>query len=199
VGLLDSLAGLGVPSEYRPGAEEATLDGLTRALARLPEPEPLPALGGSVIVVVGGRRDAHLAAQQIAADLALSPADLVSVDRTDAGRQRVARRRSANKVTVLVVEASLKARGVAAVASWVEKVDPDHVVGAVPATAKRSDVESWWGHFGRMDSLALSGLGDTATPAELMGRLPISLLDGREASPLRWTMTLLGATLRHGA
>jgi hypothetical protein len=196
-GLLDGLARMGVPKAYRPRHEEATLDGLTRALAGLPEPPPLPTLGGSVIVVVGARRDAHRAAERVMASLALGPADLMVVDRTDAGRQRVTRRRTANKVTVLVVETSLKARGLPAVAEWVEKIDPDHVLGAVPATAKRSDVEHWCAHFGRMDGLALSGLADTATPAELMGRFPIALLDGREASPFRWTMTLLAAKLEH--
>jgi hypothetical protein len=198
-GLLDRLARMGVPVEYRPREEDATLDGLTRALARLPRPQSPPALGGSVIVVVGGRREAHRAAAQVMAGLALGPTDLLVVDRTDAGRQRVARRRSANKVTVLVVETTLNARGLASVADWVDRIDPDHVLGAVPATAKRSDVEHWCAHFGRMDGLALSGLADTATPAELMGRFPIAFLNERPASPLRWTMTLLGTMLEHDA
>jgi hypothetical protein len=66
-------------------------------------------------------------------------------------------------------------------------------VGAVPATAKRSDVELWRVQLGHLDTLALSRLADTATPGELMGLLPIGYLDGEEASTLRWVSILLGS------
>lgn len=194
-GLQDSLASIGVPVAYRPKGPEATLDGLARALTRLPVPPPVPTDGGSVIVVVGPARDAQAAAGALVARSGLAVSDLLSVERTDAGRQRVARRRSSNKVTVVVIEASLRARHLAAVASWIEQVKPDHVVGAVPATAKRADVEHWRAQVGPLHALALSRLGDTASPGELMGLLPIALLDGEEASTLRWVFTLLGATL----
>lgn len=194
-GLRDSLASIGVPVAYRPKGPEATLDGLARALTRLPLPPPVPTDGGSVIVVVGPARDAQAAAGALVARTGLAASDLLSVERTDAGRQRVARRRSSNKVTVVVVEASLRARHLAAVASWIEQVKPDHVMGAVPATAKRADVEQWRAQVGPLHALALSRLGDTASPGELMGLLPIALLDGEEASTLRWVFTLLGATL----
>jgi hypothetical protein len=196
-GLLVGLAAMGVPGAYRPSQEEATLDGLVRALARLPQSRPMPTLGGSVIAVVGARREASVAAHHVVAILGLDAADVVTVDPTDSGRQRVSRRRCANRVSVVVVTAPLKSRSLVAVASWVEKVGPDYVVGAVPATAKGSDVQSWCGHFDQVDGLALSGLADTATPAELMGELPIVLLDGREATPLRWTLALLAAKLEH--
>jgi hypothetical protein len=120
------------------------------------------------------------------------------VDPTDAGRQRVTRRRASNKVTVVAVEASLKSRHLASAASWVRQVDPDYVLAAVPATAKRSDVVEWSGQFDRIDALALSGLAKTATPAELMGHLPIAFIDGRLASPLRWSVTLLALMLERG-
>jgi hypothetical protein len=194
-GLHGSLASIGVPVAYRPPGPEATLDGLARALAALPVPPPVPTDGGSVIVVVGPARDAQAAARALAARTGLAASDLLAVERTDAGRQRVARRRSANKVTVVVIEASLRARHLAAVASWIDQVKPDHVVGAVPATAKRADVEHWRAQLGPLNALALSRLGDTASPGELMGLLPIALLDGEEASALRWVFTLLGATL----
>jgi hypothetical protein len=194
-GLDDSLAGIGVPVAYRPKGPEATLDGLAHALTALPVPPPVPTDGGSVIVVVGPAREAQAAAGALAARTGLAASDLMSVERTDAGRQRVARRRSSNKVTVVVIDASLRARHLAAVASWIEQVKPDHVVGAVPATAKRADVEHWRAQVGPLHALALSRLGDTASPGELMGLLPIALLDGEEASTLRWVFTLLGATL----
>ena len=193
--LEESLVRFGVPARFRPNANGATLDDMARALGALPQPDPLPGLGGSVIVVVGGRRDAHLAARAVVAMLGLADSDLVGAERTDAGRQRVARRRLSNKVTVLVVEATVRSRNLTAVASWIDKVRPDYVIGAVPAVAKRSDVASWGARLGHVDSLALSRLADTATPGELMGLLPIALLDGDEASTLRWMVTLLGTEL----
>jgi hypothetical protein len=194
-GLDDSLARIGVPASYRPTTSEASLDGLARALASLPAAPALPTVGGSVIVVVGAARDAQAAAQALLAKLGLVASDLLTVDRSDAGRQRVTRRRSSNRVTVLVVEASLRSRHLAAAASWIDQVKPDHVVGAVPAIAKRADVEHWRAQVGPLDALALSRLKDTASPGELMGLLPIALLDGEEASTLRWVLTLLRAKL----
>jgi hypothetical protein len=194
-GLSESLASSGVPVAYRPDASEATLDGLARALATLPSAPTVPTDGGSVIVVVGAGRDAQAAARALLEKHGLESSALLTVDRTDAGRQRVARRRSSNKVTVLVVEASLRSRSLAAVASWIEQVKPDHVVGAVPATVKRADVEHWRVRLGHLDSLALSRLADTSSPGELMGMLPIALLDGEEASTLRWVLTLLSVKL----
>jgi hypothetical protein len=98
-------------------------------------------------------------------------------------------------VTVLVVEATLRSRRLSTVASWLEQVKPDYVLGAVPATAKRADVERWAAQVGHLQALALSRLAHTASPGELMGLLPITSLDGEEASPLRWVLTLLRATV----
>jgi hypothetical protein len=194
-GLNDSLASIGVPRSYRPKETEATLDGLARVLATLPVAPTAPTCGGSVIVVVGAAREAQAAARDLQAQLGLAPSDLLTVDRTDAGRQKVARRRASNRVTVLVVEASLRSRDLAVAASWIEQVTPDYVLGAVAATAKRADVDHWRARVGRLDALALSRLGHTASPGELMGLLPIAFLDGEEASTLRWVLTLLRTTL----
>jgi len=194
-GLDDSLVRIGVPAEYRPPGPEATFDGLARALTTLPVAPAVPTEGGSVIVVVGAGRDAQAAAGALVERLGLESSVLLPVECTDAGRQRVARRRSSNKVTVLVVEAALRSRRLTAVASWLEQVMPDYVLGAVPATAKRADVEHWRAQVGHLQALALSRLGNTASPGELMGLLPISTLDGEEASTLRWVLTLLRATV----
>jgi hypothetical protein len=194
-GLDDSLVRIGVPVEYRPPASEATLDGLARALATLPVAPAVPSDGGSVIVVVGAGRDAQVAAGAVVERLGLESSVLLPVECTDVGRQRVARRRSSNKVTVLVVEATLRSRRLATVASWLEQVKPDFVLGAVPATAKRADVAHWGAQVGPLQALALSRLAHTASPGELMGLLPITSLDGEEASTLRWVHTLLGATM----
>jgi hypothetical protein len=194
-GLDDSLVRIGVPAEHRPPASEATLDGLARALTTLPLAPAVPTDGGSVIVVVGAGRDAHAAAGALVARLGLESSVVLAVECTDADRQRVARRRSSNKVTVLVVEATLRSRRLTGVASWLEQVKPDYVLGAVPATAKRADVAYWAAQVGHLQALALSRLAHTASPGELMGLLPITSLDGEEASPLRWVLTLLRATV----
>jgi hypothetical protein len=194
-GLHDRLVRIGVPAAFRPHPSEATLDGLARALATLPVAPAVPTEGGAVIVVVGAGREARAAARALLERLGLESSALLTVEPTDLARQRVVRRRSSNKVTVLAVEASLRARRLTAVASWIDQVQPDYVLGAVPATAKRADVEHWRAQVGHLHALALSRLGNTASPGELMGLLPITTLDGAEASTLRWVLTLLGANV----
>jgi hypothetical protein len=184
------LIGMGVPERYLPEDAGCTFDGLARQLAQLPS-LALPCRPGSVIVVVGARREVQAAADSLQLSLGLKEGDVLVVDPTDADRQRVARRRSAKKVTVVLLEASLRSRAIDAVAAWVDRLKPDHVLGAVSATAKRSDVSSWRTQLGRVDALALFGLAATATPGELMGELPIAFIDGAEASVLRWMLMLL--------
>jgi hypothetical protein len=194
--LRSGLIGMGVPAQFLPDESECTFDGLARKLDDLPALPP-PSHAGSIIVVVGARRDVHAAADSLQRSLGLKAADVIVVDPTDGDRQRVARRRSAKKLTVVLIEASLRSRAVDAVASWVDRMKPDYVLGAVSATAKRSDVGSWRTHLGRVDALALFGLADTATPGELMGELPVALLDGGEPSIVRWMSVLLTALSEH--
>lgn len=193
-GLRANLASLGVPSDYLPDESE-TLNALRRSLAKLPSAAPMSA--SSLIVVVGSRRDALAAAQQVAANLGLDASSLIVGEQTTSLRQRVMRRRSAKKTTVLVVEASLRSRDLAQVATWIDQLKPDYVLGAVPATAKRSDFEGWHAQIGRMDALALSRMTETMSLVELMGVLPIALLDGAPASTLRWVAALLNSMPEH--
>jgi hypothetical protein len=195
-GLRSGLIGMGVPVQYLPEEAACTFDGLARKLAELPA-RPAPRQAGSVIVVVGARRDVHPTAASLQRSLGLKAADVIVVDPTDGDRRRVARRRSAKKLSVVLVEASLRSRAVDAVASWIDRLQPDYVLGAVSATAKRSDVGSWRTQLGRVDALALFGLADTATPGELMGELPIALIDGVEASILHWMLVLLTPIHEH--
>jgi hypothetical protein len=197
-GLRSGLIGLGVPDQYLPEEAACTFDGLARKLAELPTP-PVPGQAGSVVVVVGARRDVQAAGDSLQRSLGLNAADVIVVDPTDSDRRRVARRRSAKKLSVVLIEASLRSRAVDAVAGWIDRLQPDYVLGAVSATAKRSDVESWRTHLGRVDALALFGLADTATPGELMGELPIALIDGVDASIVRWMLVLLAPIHEHTA
>lgn len=198
IGLSDTLASAGMPLELRPSEAELTLDGLVRSLAKLPAPKPVPTAEGSVIVVVGGRRDAHTASSRLLAHLGLEMSDLVNVEQTDAGRQRVSRRRSSKKVTVVVVEAPHASHHLNEAAKWIERLKPDYVLGAMSAAVKRSDVMYWRAQLGRIDALSLLSLTNTTTPGELMGEVPIAFLDGSPASTLRWVLLLLNSVERLG-
>ena len=195
-GLVEDLESVGVPAQYRPPKSRATLDGLASALAKLPRAKPIPTFGGSVILVVGGRRDAHAVAQHLLKEVGLEPSDLFILEQNDSDCHRVAWRRYSKKVTVIPVEASLRSRDLAETAAWIEKLKPDYVLGDVPATAKRADIARWRNELGLLDALSVSNLADTATPCELMGELPIAYIDGLPASTLRWVQILLTLTLK---
>jgi hypothetical protein len=191
--LRHALDTLGVPVHFQPDEAALTFDSVMQSLGKLPVPAAVPTSEGSLIVVVGAWRDAHLVARRLIADLQLTDTDLIAFDDTATCRQRVSRRRSSKKVSVLVLEASPCLRELSEIATRLEKLRPDYVLGAVPATLKRADVDHWRTQLGRMDSLALSRWGNTAAPAELMGALPILFVDGRRASTIRWMLLILEA------
>lgn len=193
-GLRAFVADYGVPSDFWPDESEATLDGLVRSFSKLPIARSLPTDAGSVVVVVGTRRDAQATALRLVELMDLDAADLIEGDCTSASRQRVTRRR-ASRVSVVSVEAPLRSRELAQVATWIELLKPDYVVGTVSATAKRADVESWRRQFPSIDALALSRVGETSSPGELLGDLPILLVDGLPASALQWVALILGSLL----
>ena len=188
------VADFGVPSDYWPDEIDATLDGLVRSFSKLPMARPLPTSAGSVVVVVGPRRDASAAALQVIELMGLDSSDLVEGECTTASRQRVTRRRT-SRVSVVTVEAPLRSRELAQVAHWIESLKADYVVGTVSATAKRADVESWRRQLPQIDALALSRMDETTSPGELLGDLPVLLVEGRPASALQWVALILGVLL----
>lgn len=192
-GLSASLAQLGVPSEYLPDGQ--TLDYLVRSLSALPTVAPKTKADGSLLIVVGPRRDALATAHHLVTHLGLDDADLIVGERNSSVRQRVARRRSAKKMTVLVVEASLKSHELDQVATWIEKLKPEYVLAAVPSTVTRTDFDRWHDHIGWIEALALTRLSDRNALYELMGALPVAFLDGAPATTLRWVSVLINAML----
>lgn len=192
-GLSASLAQLGLPSEYLPEGE--SLDYLVRSLSTLPAAAPITKVDGSLLIVVGPKRDALATAHDVVARLGLEDAALIVGERTSSVSQRVTRRRSARKMTVLVVEASLKSRELGHVATWIEKLKPEYVLAALPATAKRTDFENWHSQIGWVEAMALSHLAGSSSACELMGALPIAFLDGAPATTLRWVAVLLDLML----
>lgn len=193
-GLRAAVAAMGVPLAYQPD-EDDSLDSLARSLSALPLAAALNATAGSLIVVVGSRRDALGAARHVLANHALDEGVLVVGERTAQTRARVLRRRSSNRTTVLVLEVPLGSRELDQAAEWIDRLAPDYVLGAVSATVKRTDLEMWCRRLRRVDALALSRIAYTSTPAELMGAVPIAMVDGEPASALRWLMLLLAGML----
>ncbi|HUX03520.1 MAG TPA: hypothetical protein VMV53_01240 [Acidimicrobiales bacterium] len=193
-GLRASVAALGVPAAYQPDEDES-LDSLVRSLAALPAAAPMDVVEGAIIVVVGSRRDALGAARHVLAVHALDEGVLFVGERTAQTRQRVLRRRSSARATVLVLEVPVGSRELDQAAEWIDRLGPDYVLGAVSATVKRADLERWCERLRRVDALALSRLGYTSTPGELMGAAPIVMVDGEPASALRWLVLLIGRTL----
>lgn len=193
-GLRAFVAHYGLASDYWPDESEATLDGLVRTLSKLPTPASLPSEPGSVVVVVGTRRDVQVASARLLELMGLDASDLIEAECTTTFRQRVARRRLSH-VSIVTVEAPLRSRGLGEIRTWIESLRPDYVIATVSAAAKRADVESWRRQLPHVDALALSRLGETTSPGELLGDVPVLLVEGVVASPLRWVALILGCLL----
>ena len=144
--------------------------------------------------MVGSRREAGTVAQEIAERLNLSENDVVALTDDAAVRRRIARRKKSTRVSVVILVASPNGRGLAAASESIARIAPDYVVGAVPATAKSSDVDRWCRELG-VTALALRHWDLTETPADLISALPVLSVDGAEMSTLRWVSLLLSTYL----
>lgn len=196
-GLRAFVADYGVPSDFWPEESEETLDGLVRSFSRLPPVPALPTGEGSLVVVVGTRRDVQAAGLRLIELMDLDASDLIDAQCTSASRQRVTRRRG-SRSSVVMIEAPLRSRELAEVAAWIDGLKPDLVVATVSATAKRADVHSWRRQLACIDVLALYRVAETTSPGELLGDLPILLFDGHQTSVLRWVVLILEAMMEQG-
>lgn len=185
-----SLASFGLPAEYRPSDHESVLDGLVRSLSRLETPMALPTSPGSVICVVGSRRDALAVAREVATSLELDEFDVIALSDDPAVRRRIARRKHSTRITVVVLEAVARGRTFDAAHEEIDWLSPDYVLGVAAATLKCADVDRWQHELG-VEALALRRWDDTETPAELLAALPIYSVDGVVMSTMRWVSLLL--------
>jgi hypothetical protein len=185
-----SLESLGLPLAYRPTREDGVLDGLACALASLPVPPALPVSPGSLIAIVGSRRDARAVASEVAASLGLDESDIIVSCDDPTVRRRITRRKRSARVTVVALEAPVRGRAAEGAGAELARMVPDYVLGVVGATQKCSDVDRWRSELG-IDALALRRWGDTETPAELLSALPVYSVDGDVMSRLRWLALLL--------
>jgi hypothetical protein len=176
---------------------------------RLPRPEALPTHQGSLIAIVGQRHAALEIAESFATMLGTSPDDVLIATRTARAKVDPDRRidcvdtaleqrrtwRRRRRPTIVAVEAEVGRRQTGWASSMLDAVEPTQVWGVVDATRKAEDIRDWAIRVGGLDALAVTGLDDTASPASVLSvGVPVGLLDGEEATPLRWT-TLLAARL----
>lgn len=194
----DALGTLGLPAWYQPLEHEGALDGLTKSLRDLPPPPAFPITRGSIIAVVGPRRDASVVGSEVAGKLGLEESDVIPLSDDPVVRRRIARRKRSTRVSVVIVEAPLRGRGLCVAKESLSSISPDYVLGVVSATAKSSDVEGWCRELG-VSALALRRWDHSATPAELVTARPIFSVDGVVMSTLQWVSLLLATYLERNA
>jgi len=212
--LFERLRSLGVPEDHLPDPGRLTLDAVARSMDGLPEAPDLPTAPGSVIAVVGtaaavarttrlltGAAPFRHGLRPDPARRVWAPEDPTAPDGTlDDVLQlgdplevagRVARRRLDGRPSLVTVEVTpghpVRSHDRTVIAS----VQPDYVLGAIDASVKRADAARWRDDLGVLDALALWGLDDTVSPAELVGVLPVAFVDGVPGTPVNWTLNLL--------
>ncbi len=185
-----SLASFGLPAALCPGDHESVFDGLVRSLATLPAPPALPSLPGSIIAVVGSRRDACVVARDLATTFDLGESDVIVSSDDPTVRRRLARRKHSSRLSVVVLEVPVRGRSFDEAREVLDWLRPDYVLGAVAATLKCADVDRWRCELG-VEALALRRWDETQTPVELATALPVYSVDGVVMSTLRWLGLLL--------
>jgi hypothetical protein len=199
--LKSGLRSLGVPDAYLPPGRRPSLDLLADVMATLPAPGPLPTGRGAVVAVVGAGEDLARTVDLVTSELALGQRDVLQSSETDTGtsaaagrrlERDMARRRADGRRSVLAVPAAPGRPLPTETRARLEHAAPDYVLVAVSAGTKRADVEHLIGELPTVDALAVWDLSATRTPAELLGVLPIALVDGEAGSPLGWTLFLAG-------
>ncbi|MGY1703646.1 hypothetical protein ACI79C_03660 [Geodermatophilus sp. SYSU D00697] len=189
-------------------ARRGTYAALTRALAAgLPTAPGLPSGPGEVLLLVGPGVETLAAARSLAASLRLdaerlqwaSRGDLAAlapegnrISSIDAALERKQEADRSGTLTIVAVDAPLRAAG----ATWLEQViavfAPAGVWAVVEATRKPEDVLPWLDGLPRVDALAVQDTDLTADPAAVLGRTrtPVALLDGSRATAHRWASLL---------
>jgi hypothetical protein len=220
--LKPGLRSLGVPDAYLPPGRRPSLDLLADVMATLPEAGPLPTGKGAVVVVVGVGTDLARTVDLVRNELSLGQRDVLALpqspntntntntnfdnsDRDSDGEapgasvaagqrlgRQIARRRADGRQSVVAIPAAPGRSLPTEARACLDHAAPDYVLLAVGAGCKRADVEHLISELPTVDALALWDLSATRTPAELLGVLPIALVDGETGSALGWTLQLAG-------
>jgi hypothetical protein len=204
LGLPEALLGSGFAADI---AANGTYAALTRVLAMLPAAPSVPNGPGEVLLVVGPGAETLAAARSLAASLRLDPdrlqwasrgdlanlvphaSRIVSVDMALERKQHTAQ---AGGLTVVAVDAPLRAGG----RTWLDQMlaiwAPSAVWAVVEATRKAEDLGPWLEALPRVDALMVQDTDLTADPAAVLSRaaVPVALLDGARATAHRWASLL---------
>ncbi|MGY1741566.1 MULTISPECIES: hypothetical protein [unclassified Blastococcus] len=204
LGLPEALLGGGLAADI---AANGTYAALTRALAKLPAAPAVPTGPGEVLLVVGPGAETLAAARSLAASLRLdadrlqwaSRGDLANlvphasrIASVDTAMERKQQAMQAGEMTVVAVDAPLRAGG----RTWLEQMlaiwAPSAVWAVVEATRKAEDLGPWLDALPRVDALMVQDTDLTADPAAVLSRaaVPVALLDGARATAHRWASLL---------
>ncbi|MGY1772941.1 hypothetical protein [Blastococcus sp. SYSU D00813] len=213
VGVVNRLRALGLPEALLGGgfaadiAANGTYAALTRVLAKLPAAPAVPTGPGEVLLVVGPGAETLAAARSLAASLRLdadrlqwaSRGDLANlvphgsrIASVDTAMERKQESLQAGEMTVVAVDAPLRAGG----RTWLEQMlaiwAPSAVWAVVEATRKSEDLGPWLDALPRVDALMVQDTDLTADPAAVLSRaaVPVALLDGARATAHRWASLL---------
>jgi hypothetical protein len=203
-----ALAHLGLPGHLLPYDADAVdaQTALLRALERLPKVEPLPKLGGSVLVVVGERDEAIDLARDLAAEVGADPEQVILASTAYRGsafaddrritdvdevleRRRGWRRRRGP--TVVAVETTAAKRSAAWTSAVLEALEPTMTWASVDAGRKPEDLRAWADRVGGIDALSVTGTDATISPAAILQTgIPVGRVEGRAATPTLWAALL---------
>jgi len=188
--LKPGLRSLGVPDPYLPRVQRPSLDQLASVMATLPVPPVLPTHAGAVVAVVGAGKNLARTVDLVATELSLGERDVLRYGESPGLDRQIARRRASGRTSVVAIHAGPGLSLQPDLCALLERAAPDLVLAAVGAECKRVDVAHWIGELPTVDALALWDLSATRTPAELLGVLPISFVDGEASSSFAWTLVL---------
>lgn len=199
---------IGLPAHLVPraAAEPDVTRTLLTSLERVPLPDPLPDVPGTVLAVVGPRSEALHLARRFATDLGEDPSAVVLVSENfkgltipeelrlagaDAAAEHRRSWRRRRQPTFVAVDAAPGRESGAWARAVLDAMEPTSVWATVHACRKPEDVSAWAEQLGGIDALAVTHLEDTTSPAAVLQvGIPVGRLDGRPASAALWAALL---------
>jgi hypothetical protein len=192
---------LGLPPELVPSTVvDDVRTALFQRLAQLPPPPQLPRISGVVIAVVGIGTAPISIARRLADELEVpgenvilatpeAMSDLSHPEEAEAFRLGV-RRRSEPTIVACSIGPGRAQLG------WahriLDRLEPTITWGVVVASCKPEDIAHPVELLGGVDVLALTGVGDTVSPAAVLGLgIPIGRIGSNHATPAVWADLLM--------
>lgn len=201
------LARLGLPPSVleHPLRAADRISGLLELAETFPRARELPSGPDTVIALVGDRSAMERAIAWVNDQLGLHPDRLMLATRSESrvfpaerrigGHERAASLRSAwrrrERPVLVAVDAPVGLRHTTWTRHVLDALEPAAVWAVVDAQRKPEDVVEWSERIGGVDAIALDRTEETASPAAVLTTgLPVSLLDGHQATPARWAAVL---------